>query len=576
MEFHTPGSGGVLVTGSNVPAFLTKLWTLVEDPDTDPLICWSPNGNSFHVFDQGRFSKEVLPKYFKHNNMASFIRQLNMYGFRKVVHIEQGGLVKPEKDDTEFQHPYFIRGQEHLLENIKRKVTTVSNIKHEDIKLSSEEVTKMISDVQNMKGRQESMDSKISTLKQIITVHLARIWTAKRNCELHGVAEDLEHWVQSTQRPPQSLLLLTLLILTTLGRRCQIRFHENEALWREVASLRQKHVQQQKVVNKLIQFLITLARSNRVLGVKRKMQVTLYNAYIQPHSMGQPLMLNDSSSAHSMPKYSRQYSLEPSPTLSTSGMTYSGAGLFSSSSPVNTGPIISDITDLSQSSPICTEETSPLVHIKEEPSSPAHCPEVEEVCPVDVEVAAGSSLPADTPLSPTTFINSILQETDPPSAPSPTPTKQKCLSVVCLDKSELSDHLESIDSSLENLQSIFNTQTINFDSSPLYDASIFSSSTGSEFDLDCLTSIQELLSTEPTREMESSANSTQSGKQLVQYTAQPVVVPDPVTTETTGEDLPILLELEGDSYFGQDPTEDPTISLLTTNYQTTTSEDPKL
>uniref|UniRef100_A0A8C9U1E3 Uncharacterized protein n=1 Tax=Serinus canaria TaxID=9135 RepID=A0A8C9U1E3_SERCA len=26
----------------NVPAFLTKLWTLVEDPDTDSLICWSP------------------------------------------------------------------------------------------------------------------------------------------------------------------------------------------------------------------------------------------------------------------------------------------------------------------------------------------------------------------------------------------------------------------------------------------------------------------------------------------------------------------------------------------------------
>uniref|UniRef100_A0A803YQE6 Uncharacterized protein n=1 Tax=Meleagris gallopavo TaxID=9103 RepID=A0A803YQE6_MELGA len=26
----------------NVSAFLTKLWTLVEDPETDPLICWSP------------------------------------------------------------------------------------------------------------------------------------------------------------------------------------------------------------------------------------------------------------------------------------------------------------------------------------------------------------------------------------------------------------------------------------------------------------------------------------------------------------------------------------------------------
>lgn len=40
MEFHGGGAAAVL-SGSNVPAFLTKLWTLVEDPDTDPLICWS-------------------------------------------------------------------------------------------------------------------------------------------------------------------------------------------------------------------------------------------------------------------------------------------------------------------------------------------------------------------------------------------------------------------------------------------------------------------------------------------------------------------------------------------------------
>jgi heat shock transcription factor 1 len=28
--------------GTNVPAFLAKLWKIVEDPETNDLICWSP------------------------------------------------------------------------------------------------------------------------------------------------------------------------------------------------------------------------------------------------------------------------------------------------------------------------------------------------------------------------------------------------------------------------------------------------------------------------------------------------------------------------------------------------------
>ncbi|XP_064839057.1 heat shock factor protein 1-like isoform X3 [Oncorhynchus masou masou] len=488
MEFHGGGSGGVVVSGSNVPAFLTKLWTLIEDPDTDPLICWSPNGNSFHVFDQGQFSKDVLPKYFKHNNMTSFVRQLNMYGFRKVVHIEQGGLVKPEKDDMEFQHPNFIRGQEPLLENIKRKVTNVSNVKHEDLKMSSDDVSKILTNVQNIKGKQETIDSQIIAMK-----------------------------------------------------------HENETLWREVASLRQKHVQQQKVVNKLIQFLVTLVQSNRVLGMKRKI----------------PLMLNDSSSAHSMPKYSRQYSLEhlqASSSISPSGSPFTSTGLFTAESSLNNGPIISDVTDLAQASHVevtnewMEESASPLVHIKEEPSS--HM--LEEVCPAEV-VIGGAGVQVDTPLSPINFINSILQESNEPNAaPAPTtPTEQKCLSLACLDKSELSDHLDSIDNGLENLQTILNAQSINFESSPFFE--FFSSSLpGSEFDLESLDSIQDLLSSDPPKGAERSDNYT-AGKQLVQYTTQPMLLTDPLTNENGGADLPTLLE--GDLYFSQDPEEEPTILL---------------
>ncbi len=48
---------------------------------------------------------------------------------------------------------------------------------------------------------------------------------------------------------------------------------ENEALWREVVNLRQKHMSQQKIVNKLIQFLVSIVQPRMTRGgqaVKRK------------------------------------------------------------------------------------------------------------------------------------------------------------------------------------------------------------------------------------------------------------------------------------------------------------------
>uniref|UniRef100_A0A672FG99 Heat shock transcription factor 2 n=1 Tax=Salarias fasciatus TaxID=181472 RepID=A0A672FG99_SALFA len=198
---------------SSVPAFLTKLWTLVEDADTSELICWSQEGNSFLVLDEQRFAKEILPKFFKHNNMASFIRQLNMYGFRKVMQIDTG-MVKQERDGpVEFQHPYFKHGQDDLLENIKRKV---SNSRPEDSKLRQEDLTKILATVQSVHSKQESIDARLATLKR-----------------------------------------------------------ENEGLWREISDLRQKHSHQQQLIKKLIQFIVTLVQNNRILNLKRKRPILM-------------------------------------------------------------------------------------------------------------------------------------------------------------------------------------------------------------------------------------------------------------------------------------------------------------
>ncbi|OAP61553.1 hypothetical protein AYL99_03756 [Fonsecaea erecta] len=101
-----------------IPPFVQKLNSFLEDGRNTDLIRWSDDGNSFIVLDEDEFAKTLIPELFKHNNYASFVRQLNMYGFHKKVGLSDNSMRASErknKSPSEYSNPYFRRGHPDLL-----------------------------------------------------------------------------------------------------------------------------------------------------------------------------------------------------------------------------------------------------------------------------------------------------------------------------------------------------------------------------------------------------------------------------------------------------------------------------
>ena len=91
--------------------FLQALMDLLSQEDPE-IVTWLPSGTAFIVRSPKKFVEMVLPRFFKQTKIASFYRQLNMYGFRRIVDGPDMGA---------YHHELFVRDKPHLCSTILRK-----------------------------------------------------------------------------------------------------------------------------------------------------------------------------------------------------------------------------------------------------------------------------------------------------------------------------------------------------------------------------------------------------------------------------------------------------------------------
>ena len=137
-------------------SFLQKTYELVNDASNASTIAWTSDGMGFTIKSVPDFTEHILPKYFRHNNFASFVRQLNMYDFHKS---------REEGSDNVFHHQFFIRGRRSLLKEIHRKTSELGVAGEVSSSLSKSDCQRLLSKVQEMQRQHEKLEETVQQLR---------------------------------------------------------------------------------------------------------------------------------------------------------------------------------------------------------------------------------------------------------------------------------------------------------------------------------------------------------------------------------------------------------------------------
>lgn len=178
--------------------FLKNTYEILNNESLNSIIRWTEDGSSFIISDIYNFTNSVLPTFFKHKNLSSFIRQLNMYGFRK------------EKEDDsqtlEFTHPLFHRDKKELLKDIHRKSSeTLGSLKKGEIQDLAVRLKKFQSQQVTMETMLENLETQYSQVleqNQFLISELFQSKQREKQIELF-----LQNFTQQAKEEVQNMVI---------------------------------------------------------------------------------------------------------------------------------------------------------------------------------------------------------------------------------------------------------------------------------------------------------------------------------------------------------------------------------
>lgn len=178
--------------------FLKNTYEILNNESLNSIIRWTEDGSSFIISDIYNFTNSVLPTFFKHKNLSSFIRQLNMYGFRK------------EKEDDsqtlEFTHSLFHRDKKELLKDIHRKSSeTLGSLKKGEIQDLAVRLKKFQSQQVTMETMLENLETQYSQVleqNQFLISELFQSKQREKQIELF-----LQNFTQQAKEEVQNMVI---------------------------------------------------------------------------------------------------------------------------------------------------------------------------------------------------------------------------------------------------------------------------------------------------------------------------------------------------------------------------------